>query len=99
MGCRPGRDGEKIPILPWRSGDEPYELSHFAPRLGYAYRLTDRTVLRGGYRIYFTQMENDAAHQSNLNAQTIIPEARYDGRPDFASNPGRRWPGRTPGSC
>jgi hypothetical protein len=79
--------GEKIPILPWRSGDEPYELTHFAPRIGYAYRVAERTVLRGGYGIYFTQLENDAAHQSNLNAQTIIPEASYDGRADFASNP------------
>jgi hypothetical protein len=49
--------------------------------------VAERTVLRGGYGIYFTQLENDAAHQSNLNAQTIIPEASYDGRADFASNP------------
>ena len=31
-------------------------------------------MLRGGYGKYYTQLENDAAHQSNLNIQTIIPE-------------------------
>src|SRR5207302_1915782 len=33
------------------------------------------------------QLENDAQHQSNLAAQTLIPEALYDGRVDFAVNP------------
>jgi hypothetical protein len=44
-------------------------------------------VLHGGYGKYFTQLENDAQHQSNLAAQTLIPEALYDGRVDFAVNP------------
>ncbi|HKC57561.1 MAG TPA: TonB-dependent receptor [Vicinamibacterales bacterium] len=79
--------GENIQILPWRSGHVPYELTHFVPRLGLAYRVNDRTVLHGGYGKYFTQLENDAQHQSNLAAQTLIPEALYDGRPDFAVNP------------
>ena len=79
--------GEKIAIAPWRSGDVPYELTHFAPRLGLAYRIDDRTVLHGGYGKYFTQLENDAQHQSNLASQTVIPEALYDGRVDFAVNP------------
>src|SRR5262249_26455414 len=29
----------------------------FAPRLGFAYRLTDKTVLRGGYGIFFDSAE------------------------------------------
>ena len=48
---------------------------------------TRSTVVRGGYGKYYTQLENDAAHQSNLNIQTIIPEVAYDGRADFAMNP------------
>ena len=79
--------GERIAILPWRSGKVPYEWDHVAPRLGFAYRLNDLTVLHGGYGKYYTQLENDASHQSNLNAQTIIPEATYDNRVDFAVNP------------
>jgi hypothetical protein len=33
--------------------------NNFAPRFGFAYRMTDRTVLRGGYGIYYSP-ENDA---------------------------------------
>ena len=63
------------------------------PRVGFAYSLDDRTVVRGGYGVYYTQLENDAAHQSNLNIQTIIPEVAFDGRGDFPMNP---WGGAFP---
>jgi Carboxypeptidase regulatory-like domain/TonB dependent receptor len=33
--------------------------NNFAPRVGFAYRLTDRTALRGGYGVYYSP-ENDA---------------------------------------
>jgi len=79
--------GEKKQLLPWMSGDRPHQLDWVAPRLGFAYSLNEKTVVRGGYGKYFTQLENDAAHQSNLNIQTIIPEVNYDGRTDFAMNP------------
>jgi hypothetical protein len=85
--------GEKKKLLPWMSGDRPHQLDWFQPRVGFAYSLDDRTVVRGGYGIYYTQLENDAAHQSNLNIQTIIPEVAYDGRADFPMNP---WGGAFP---
>jgi len=79
--------GEKIELLPWMSGNRSSDLNNIQPRVGLAYSLDDRTVLRGGYGLYYTQLENDAAHQPTLNAQTIIPEVRNDGRADFAMNP------------
>ena len=79
--------GEKIELLPWLSGDRPSDLNNFQPRVGFAYRLGDQTVMRGVYGMFFTQLENDAAHQPTLNRQTIIPEVPYDGRADFAVNP------------
>ena len=44
-----------IPSNPPQPGFELTGPNHkdFAPRLGFAYRLTDRTVLRGGYGIYY----------------------------------------------
>jgi hypothetical protein len=33
------------------------DLNDFAPRFGFAYRLTPKTVMRGGYGIYYTQYE------------------------------------------
>ena len=88
--------GEKKQILPWQSGHRPHQLDWFQPRAGFAWRLTDRTVVRGGGGVYFTQLENDAAHQSNLNIQTLIPEVNYDGRADFAMNPFAAYGGVLP---
>jgi hypothetical protein len=85
--------GEKKQLIPWMSGDRPHQLDWVQPRIGFAYRLGERTVLRGGYGKYYTQLENDAAHQSNLNIQTIIPEVAFDQRTDFAMNP---WGGSFP---
>ena len=50
--------------LTWRTADEaglpssllPADNNNFGPRLGAAFRLTDRTVLRGGYGEYFWTM-------------------------------------------
>ena len=79
--------GENIELRPWMSGDRPSDLNNVAPRLGFAYRVTERTVIRGGYGRFFTQLESDAAHQSQLWTQTVIPQVLNDGRPDFATNP------------
>ena len=82
-----GVEGERIVLAPWMDGTRPHDLNNFAPRIGAAFTLSDRTVIRGGYGRYYTQLENDGAHQPTLNAQHIFPEVLYDGRPDFAVNP------------
>ncbi|MGH8526706.1 MAG: TonB-dependent receptor domain-containing protein, partial [Gammaproteobacteria bacterium] len=56
--------GEDIEFLPWLSGSRPYDGNNVAPRLGFAFGLNDRTVIRGGYGLFYTQLESDAAHQS-----------------------------------
>jgi hypothetical protein len=83
-----GGIGENVDLQPWMSTERRGpDTNNVAPRLGFAYSLTDRTVVRGGYGLYFTQLENDAVHQPTLFKQIAIPEVRYDGRADFASNP------------
>ena len=72
---------------PWLSGKRPHDLNNLAPRLGFAYSLDDRTVLRGGYGLFFTQLEADAAHQSRLQIEHFQLIVVNDGRPDFAVNP------------
>ena len=79
--------GEDIEFLPFLSGNRPYDANNIAPRLGFALQLNDRTVVRGGYGLFFTQLESDAAHQSELWTRTTIPQVLNDGRPDFAVNP------------
>jgi hypothetical protein len=43
----------------------PADNNNFAPRLGVAYRLTDKTILRGGYGIYYWTMPLSQILQSS----------------------------------
>ncbi|MBI3049233.1 MAG: TonB-dependent receptor [Acidobacteria bacterium] len=79
--------GEDIEFRPWLSGNRPHDANNIAPRLGFAFQMNDRTVIRGGYGLFYTQLESDAAHQSELWSRTTIPQILNDGRPDFAVNP------------
>jgi len=82
-----GANSEKVTLLPWLPGDLPYDWNNLAPRLGFAYSLNDRTVLRGGYGTFYTQAVTDGAHQTAMYTIATITEIRNDGRPDFAVNP------------
>ena len=57
-GVAPGGDATGGPILRY-CGKVPHEGSKkpFAPRFGFAYRLTPKTVIRGGYGIFFDSAE------------------------------------------
>ncbi len=57
-GVSPGGDATSGPILRY-CGKVPHEgpKTPFAPRLGITYRLTPKTVLRGGYGIFFDSAE------------------------------------------
>ena len=88
-----GSHGEWIRFDPWLSGTRPTELDNIAPRLGFAYAANDRTVVRGGYGVFFTELEDDALHQSHILTEHMGITVVNDGRPDFGSNPfGGAWP-------
>lgn len=72
------------PIYP---GNLSPDLNNFAPRLGFAYTVSDRTVIRGGYGKFFVEGTGDEAHSTLLIIQGAVPETLNDGRPDFPSNP------------
>ena len=57
-GVAPGGDSTSGPILRYcGSVPHPGSKTPFAPRLGLNYRLTDKTVLRGGYGIFYDSYE------------------------------------------
>lgn len=57
-GVAPGGDNKSGPILRYcGSVPHPGPKTPFAPRLGLNYRLTPRTVVRGGYGIFFDSAE------------------------------------------
>jgi hypothetical protein len=74
-----------VELLPFRTANQPEDTNNVAPRLGFAYSLNDRTVLRGGYGLFFGTSNN--GHYTKLAAQTFTLTLPNDRRPDFASNP------------
>jgi hypothetical protein len=71
----------------------PNDTNNFQPRLGFAYTLTDRTVLRGGYGRYYGDLITGPAGQMNALANTAVVDIPNDGRRDFVTNPfNGPWP-------
>src|SRR5262249_5091876 len=48
-------------------------MSLFAPRLGFAYRVTNRTVIRSGYGIFFVQNDGTGGAQLTSVTQSWVP--------------------------
>jgi hypothetical protein len=81
-----GMYAEYISIPPWIESGRP--LQHdVAPRLGFAYKLTDRTVARGGWGVFYSDMGHSPSHWTNLQSAQIVVDVLNDGRPDFVTNP------------
>lgn len=58
------------------------QLTNFSPRVGFAYRITDKLVARGGYGIFYGGFENsvvetyvDFPFQFNLSYPNLVPNA------------------------
>jgi hypothetical protein len=88
-----GAQGEWIQFQPWLSGKRPTDKNNVAPRLGFAYQLSDKQVIRGGWGLFFTELEDDALHQSYVLTQQMNVTINNNGRADFGGNP---WGGPTP---
>ncbi len=71
----------------------PLDTDNVVPRVGFAYSLNDRTVIRGGAGKYYAWLINQVAHPIRFaNVQRVL-STLYDGRADFAVNP---WNGPLP---
>jgi hypothetical protein len=83
----------ELAVPPFLPGDRPLDTNNVVPRVGFAYSLNSRTVIRGGAGKYFSELVNQVAHPIRFaNSQRVL-SALYDGRPDFAVNP---WNGPLP---
>jgi hypothetical protein len=74
-------------ILPWLEKDRPGEALNVSPRVGFAYSLNERTVVRGGGGLYFGEVLNNISSFTLSYANVVSLELLNDGRSDFASNP------------
>jgi len=79
--------GNRYAVLPFLEANRPDDKNNIAPRLGFAFSLTDRTVLRGGFGKYFSEVSNQPSVWANAWSQQAHPEVLNDRRPDFAVNP------------
>ena len=76
-----------LEIRPFLPLNRRADKNNIAPRVGFAYTLSDKTVIRGGAGKFFAQMFARDSFYTHALMQTVIPEIRYDGRSDFATNP------------
>lgn len=82
-----GALAESTKLDPFMSGDRPHDTNNIAPRLGFSYGMNDRTVIRGGYGLFFGDINANAWAYINNRVNQIQVVVLNDGRPDFASNP------------
>jgi hypothetical protein len=83
----------ELGVEPFLPANRPLDTDNVVPRLGFAYSLNDRTVIRGGAGKYYAWLINQVAHPIRFaNSQRVL-SALYDGRADFAVNP---WNGPLP---
>ena len=79
--------GENFGLEPWLHANRPNDKNNIGPRIGFAYQLNDRTVLRGGFGKYFSEVTDMSAHGTVSWQKIVILDVLNDGRPDFGSNP------------
>jgi hypothetical protein len=85
--------GNFIALPPWLEAGRPNDTNNVQPRLGFAYRWNDRTVVRGGYGRYYGELLTNIVSHTFRQVNVAIVEVRPDGRPDFAANPfNGSWP-------
>ena len=76
-----------VEYQPFVKAGRPNDRNNIAPRLGFAYSLNDKTVIRGGYGRYYGTPTSQPALFTLRGSQQVSALLQNDGRPDFASNP------------
>ena len=72
---------------PFEMPGRPQDKNNIQPRVGFAYQLNDRTVVRGGTGLYYNDILNTNVLWP-MSPQTIaVIAVNNDGRADFAANP------------
>ena len=72
---------------PFMKKGRPQDADNVQPRVGFAYQLNDRTVVRGGTGLYYAEVITPVVLYALEPATIAVLEVANDGRPDFAANP------------
>jgi len=80
-------NGNEYAVPPFIEGDRPDDTNNVQPRAGFAYKLTERTVVRGGSGLYFAvPLSVETFWMAQINRLAVI-QLTNDRRPDFAADP------------
>ena len=69
-----GTYAEDVEVDPFLEAGRPIDTNNIQPRLGFAYRVNDRTVVRGGFGEDFGETGFSQAHWTNLWAGQVHPD-------------------------
>jgi hypothetical protein len=76
-----------VAVPPFLEDGRPDDTDNFQPRLGFAYQLTDRTVLRGGSGLYYYEPITSDTLWTVGNSLAAVIQLPNDGRANFAADP------------
>jgi hypothetical protein len=76
-----------VSFPPFQEAGRPNDRNNLQPRVGLAWQLNDRMVVRGGSGIYYGDALGADQSFATGNAQIAVIQYNNDGRPDFAANP------------
>jgi Carboxypeptidase regulatory-like domain len=74
-------------FLQWMAPDRPQDANNLQPRLGFAFSLNDRTVIRGGSGLYYADIPAAALNWAQLPQKVAFIGVQADGRSSFAVSP------------
>ncbi|PYR74143.1 MAG: hypothetical protein DMF87_23725 [Acidobacteria bacterium] len=78
---------EEVTLAPWMAPNRPQDVNNVQPRIGAAYSINNRTVLRGGGGLYYADVTSPNVQWAESAASIALITANNDGRANFASNP------------
>ena len=78
---------QKRVALPWMQDGRPQDANNVQPRVGFAYQLSEQTVLRGGTGLYYPDIIGSQFSHSNRFVSLVYVTIPNDGRADFNTNP------------
>ena len=78
-----GMFANDIEFQPWQEDDRPNDADNIQPRVGFAYALNDRTVIRGGSGLYYGDALGGDQSFARGNVQIAVINVTNDGRAEL----------------
>ena len=81
---------QNVEFPPFAMPDRPQDANNFQPRFGFAYQLSDRTVVRGGSGLYYNDILNTNVLWPQSPLTIAVIRVNNDGPPGLCRQPVQR---------